>query len=204
MKAVAQERKAGKSAYFFWKRVMDLVVSLVAGIILLPAMLIIAVLIRLDSEGMIIFRQERLGKDGAIFTMYKFRTMYMNAEIDGPQLAQENDARCTRVGRLLRKSRLDELPQLCNVLKGDMSLVGPRPERKYFYQKYEKTLPDFWSRLQMRPGITGLAQINGSYNMPPDEKLKWDMKYAEECSILLDIKCLFRTLQLMLTGEGAQ
>lgn len=136
--------------------------------------------------------------------MYKFRTMYMNAEQDGPQWADKIDHRCTRVGRVLRKTRLDELPQLWNILKGDMSIVGPRPERAYFYALFETYIEGFSQRTKVIPGLTGWAQVNGGYDLKPEEKIIYDMEYIENRSISMDLKCIFMTVRIIFTGSGAR
>lgn len=190
--------------YFFIKRVFDIAVSLIAGIILTLPMLIIAIIIRADSRGPAFFKQERLGKNGKPFVMYKFRTMYLDAEANGPQWAKESDCRCTRVGCVLRKTRLDELPQLFNILKGDMSLVGPRPERACFYNEFEKYIHGFRYRLMAKPGLTGLAQINGGYDLKPEEKIVYDVKYIESNSFIMDLYCILKTVTVVFTHKGAR
>ena len=190
--------------YFLLKRCMDISAALFGGLFMIFPMILIALLIRMDSEGPVIYQQERLGKDGIPFTLYKFRTMRVDAEKNGPQMAQKNDCRCTAIGYQLRKSHLDELPQLWNILKGDMSLVGPRPEREYFYKLYDSQIPGFRNRLAVKPGLTGLAQIRGGYDLPPKEKLEHDMEYIQSQSIMLDMFCIFHTIRLILTGEGAR
>jgi len=195
---------AGGIGYIVAKRLFDIVVAFVAGILCLIPMGVIAIMIRLDSKGDAIFKQERLGKNGKPFTMYKFRTMVQNAEANGPQWADPNDRRCTKLGRMLRNTRLDELPQLWNILMGDMSFVGPRPERGYFYNEFEKYIPGFRNRLLVKPGLTGLAQINGGYELRPEEKLVYDMEYIAKRSIWLDLSCIFRTVKLIFTHEGAR
>ena len=167
-------------------------------------MVVIEILIKVDSSGPVLFKQERLGKDGKPFMIYKFRSMGEDAEKDGPKWAEKDDDRCTRIGKVLRKSRLDELPQLLNILKGDMSLVGPRPEREYFYKKFSEYIPDFSKRLKVQPGLTGLAQVNGGYDLGPEEKLKYDLKYIENRGIGLDCKCILKTVRLVFTHEGAR
>lgn len=186
----------GSRRYRILKRVFDLSAALLGGVILLPLMLVIGALIRLDSPGPALFRQERLGREGAPFILYKFRSMTMDAERDGPCWAQPNDRRCTRLGLFLRRTHLDELPQLWNILRGDMSFVGPRPERACFYARLEKELPYFRLRLQVTPGLTGLAQISGDYSRDPEGKLEWDLRYIAGCSLRLDLRCIFRTLVL--------
>ena len=187
--------------YLSFKRGTDIVIAFV---ILLIPMVVIGILIEVDSPGPVLFKQERLGKDGKPFMIYKFRSMGESAEKDGPKWADKNDERCTRVGKVLRKSRLDELPQLLNILKGDMSLVGPRPEREYFYEKFSEYIPDFPKRMQVQPGLTGLAQVNGGYDLGPEEKLKYDLEYIEKRSIRLDCKCIVKTVRLVFTHEGAR
>lgn len=165
---------------------------------------VIALLIRQDSPGPAIYRQERLGLHGRPFTLYKFRSMRLDAEKNGAQWAKSNDVRCTRLGSRLRQYRLDELPQLFNIIRGDMSLVGPRPERAVFYDAFEKTVPGFRERLAVMPGLTGLAQINGGYDLGPAEKLMWDKKYMKERSLWLDIKIIFKTVVIVFTHDGAR
>lgn len=194
----------GGRGYLLAKRVFDIAAALIAGAVLLIPMIVIGILIRLESEGPAVYRQERLGKDGRPFIMYKLRTMVRDAEPDGPCWAEEDDPRCTRLGRCLRQSRLDELPQLYNILIGDMSFVGPRPERACFYEEFSRYIPDFGQRLAVRPGLTGYAQVNGGYHLRPEEKLRYDLEYMQSRSFLLDMRCLFRTVPVMLTQEGAR
>lgn len=198
------EAKRKKAAYRFIKRTFDIAVSVIGLVVLGIPMLLIALLIRLDSPGAAVFRQERLGKDGKPFVMYKFRTMRLDAEANGPQWAEENDGRCTRVGKFLRLSRIDELPQLVNVVKGEMSLVGPRPERKCFYEQFETYIHGFSDRLAVVPGITGWAQVNGGYSLLPEEKLVYDMEYIRNCSPRMDAKCIFLTISVVFTHKGAR
>lgn len=195
---------ADRPGYFALKRCFDIVFSLFAGLLLALPMLIIALVIRLDSEGPAIYKQERLGKDGKEFMMYKFRSMQLDAEANGPQWAEESDERCTKVGRILRKTRLDELPQLWNIFIGDMSFVGPRPERAYFYEQFETYIHGFRHRLAVKPGLTGLAQINGGYDLKPEEKILYDMEYIKTMSPLMDLKCIIKTVKLVFTHQGAR
>lgn len=190
--------------YKFIKRSFDLVVSICMLAVLLIPMLLVAAIIRMDSQGPAIFRQDRLGKDGKPFVIYKFRTMIIDAEKHGPQWAKENDPRCTKIGAFLRKSRIDELPQLLNVIKGEMSLVGPRPEREYFYDEFEKYIVGFRHRLAVRPGITGLAQVNGGYELLPEEKIVYDMEYIEKMSVKLDLQCILKTVGVVFSHDGAR
>lgn len=193
-----------KPAYQAAKHLFDLVASALALLLLGIPMLFLALLIRLDSPGPALFRQERLGLDGRPFLIFKFRTMRLDAERDGPRWAEEHDPRCAKLGLLLRKSRLDELPQLFNVLRGDMSLVGPRPERQYFYDLFETYIHGFHNRLKVLPGITGWAQVNGGYSLLPEEKILYDMDYIRNRSLWMDLKCLFRTIAVLFSHEGAR
>jgi lipopolysaccharide/colanic/teichoic acid biosynthesis glycosyltransferase len=179
------------------KRCADIVASVGVGAVTLPPCLIIAVIIRVQDGGSVLYTQTRLGKDGVPFTLYKFRTMRMDAEANGPQWALYNDTRSTRVGRFLRHWYLDELPQVWNVLKGDMTWVGPRPERPEMYDMLAGHIPAFRTRLSVRPGITGLAQA--SMQSPASieasrEKLAYDLTYIEHQSLSLDLGILFMTI----------
>ena len=194
---------AGKG-FVFLKRLSDILVSLLVATLGLLPMLIIALCIKIDSRGPVIFKQERLGKDGKSFTMYKFRSMRVDAEADGPKWAEKEDDRCTKVGALLRKTRLDELPQFWNILKGEMSLVGPRPERPFFYDEFETYIHGFRNRLVVRPGLTGWAQVSGGYDLKPEEKIVYDMEYIANMSVRMDLRCMVRTLRLAFTHEGAR
>lgn len=193
-----------RPVYLAVKRGFDFSVALIAGIVLLLPMLIIALIIKLDSPGPALFKQERVGKNGKTFTMLKFRSMCDNAEENGPQWADKDDSRCTKIGRILRKTRLDELPQLWNIFVGHMSLVGPRPERACFYDEFETYIHGFRNRLAVRPGLTGWAQINGGYDLLPEEKIVFDMEYIEKRSVSMDLNCIFRTVRLVFTHEGAR
>ncbi len=188
---------------FFVKRTMDIMVSTGSLILLSPVFLIIAIAIKATSEGPVFYRQRRVGKEGKIFVVYKFRTMLKDAETNsGPVLSWEEDPRVTRIGRFLRRWHLDETPQFYNVLKGDMSLVGPRPERPHFAEKHKKNIPAYMMRESIRPGMTGLAQIHGFYNSPVEHKLRYDLAYIHNMSLLLDMKILFLTLRVTLSGHG--
>ena len=199
-----QVQIGGSRAYLILKRLADFVIAAVAGAVLFVPMLIIGLLIRLDSPGPALFKQERLGKDGKPFIMIKFRSMCINAEAAGPQWAAKNDVRCTKFGRILRKSRLDELPQLWNILKGEMSFVGPRPERACFYDEFEKYIPNFRDRLVVRPGLTGLAQVNGGYELLPEEKIVFDMEYIAQRSVKTDLRCIWKTVEVVFSHDGAR
>jgi len=188
----------------FIKRTFDILASVLLLLLLAVPMAIIGIVIRLDSPGPAIFKQDRLGKNGAPFVIYKFRTMNLDAEKDGPVWAQENDVRCTRPGRIIRKSRIDELPQLINVIKGEMSIVGPRPEREFFYNKFAEYIDGFDQRLKVTPGITGLAQVNGGYMLPPEEKIVYDVEYIRNMSVWMDVKCILKTVGVVFSHEGAR
>ncbi len=189
--------------YEYTKRVFDVVLSSIGLIVAIPLMVIIGIAIKLDTKGPIFYCQERVGKNGKVYTLYKLRSMHENAEENGAQWAEEDDPRVTKVGRFIRKTRLDELPQLFNVLKGDMSLVGPRPERPVFTYQFNEQIPGFINRLQVKPGLTGWAQVNGGYELTPAEKLEYDLYYIENRSIWLDIKIILKTIKVVLTGKGA-
>ncbi len=186
------------------KRSFDLVCALLGLLLLAPLFLFVAALIRVASPGPAFFIQERVGRRGKTFRLYKFRTMVINAEsATGPVLANgKNDPRLTRVGRFIRMCRIDELPQLINVVRGEMSLVGPRPERPYFVKKYEASTPAYRRRHSVRPGITGLAQVLGGYHTDPRDKLRFDLIYVTHQSIWLDLTILYRTLAVVLRPHG--
>lgn len=194
----------GSKTYLFVKRFADIVLSALGLICLFIPMVIIGILVKADSRGPALFSQERLGKNGKPFTIYKFRSMVLDAEADGPRWAAEDDQRCTKLGRLLRKSRLDELPQLYNILIGDMSIVGPRPERECFYIKFEEYIPGFKNRLAVTPGLTGHAQVNGGYDLLPEEKIVYDMEYIANRSLRIDLQCILKTIGVIFQHEGAR
>lgn len=191
-------------SYLVVKRSFDFFFASIGLIILAIPMAIIALIIVLDSPGAPIFKQERLGLNGKPFVIYKFRTMHMDAEKNGPRWADREDRRCTQFGMFLRKTRIDELPQLWNILKGDMSFVGPRPERQYFYEQFEKYIVGFSNRLVVVPGLTGYAQVNGGYELKPEEKIVYDMEYIEKRSVLLDLWCIVQTFRVVFSGKGAR
>lgn len=198
------DRPNGGLLYRGAKRVFDFTVALVGLVLLCIPMAIIALVIRLDSPGPVIYRQERLGLRGKRFWILKFRSMYRDAEAHGAQWAEACDSRVTRVGAFLRKTRLDELPQLLNILSGQMSLVGPRPERECFYREFEKYIHGFSNRLVVKPGLTGLAQVQGGYDLPPEEKVRFDMEYIRTRSVKLDFKCILMTVGVVFTHDGAR
>ncbi|MDD2373464.1 MAG: sugar transferase [Syntrophomonadaceae bacterium] len=186
------------------KRITDIVFSLLGLVILMPVALAIALAIKLDSPGPVFYSQMRAGMRGQVFSLYKFRTMVLNAEkLSGPVMTDAGDRRITRVGRFLRRTRLDEIPQFINVLKGDMSLVGPRPERPFFLNEFREEIPEFEYRHQIRGGVTGLAQVEGNYTTDPSNKLRYDLYYAQKKSLMMDIVILLRTARVMLQRKKA-
>ena len=188
----------------FLKRFFDITVATIGVILSAPLMFLMGVVIRLASPGPALYRQERVGQNGVPFRLFKFRTMVDDAEkASGATLAVPNDPRVTPVGRVLRRFRLDELPQLWNVLKGDMSFVGPRPERPYFVSDYEKTVPGFGGRHKVKPGMTGLAQVRSFYDTRPESKLKYDLAYIYNYSLSLDLLILLETLKVIVTRRGS-
>ena len=190
--------------YNIYSRILDICLSIIGLTIGIPLIIIFAILIKLEDKGPIIYKQERVGKHGKLFNIYKLRSMRMDAEKYGAQWAQVNDPRILNVGRFIRKTRIDEIPQLFNILKGDMSIIGPRPERPMFTMQFNEEIDGFINRLLVKPGLTGWAQVNGGYDMTPEEKLKWDLDYIQNRSIFIDIRIIFRTVKVVLTGEGAR
>lgn len=186
------------------KRVFDLVTAVILLIIMAVPMLIIAVIICVDSPGNPIYKQNRLGKNQVPFTIYKFRTMSPHAEENGPQWAKLNDTRTTRFGRILRNSHLDELPQLINIISGKMSFVGPRPERPEFYDVFDIYIDGFRQRTLVTPGLTGLAQVNGGYELLPEEKIIYDLEYIKNQSVWADLRCIAKTLHVVFKRKGAR
>ncbi len=187
------------------KRSIDILFSLVGLIIALPFFMVIAVSIKLTDRGPVFYKQTRLTKNGVEFEIYKFRTMIQDAEkIGGPQLASEQDPRILPIGRLLRATRMDELPQLINILKGDMSVVGPRPERPELAAEIAKEIPEFHYRLKVKAGLTGYAQVYGKYNTTAYDKLKLDLTYIRNYSVLLDLKLIFMTPKIMFIKESTE
>lgn len=190
------------------KRLFDICVSLTLVLLTSPIVLLTWLLIKLEDGGPALYSQERVGENDQVFTIYKFRSMCIDSEKDGkPRWAAANDSRITRVGNIIRKIRVDELPQIFNVLRGDMSFVGPRPERPFFVQKLEAEIPYYGVRHCMKPGITGWAQVQYDYGSSVDdaiEKLQYDLYYVKNHSLFLDVLILFQTVQVVLLGKGAR
>lgn len=190
------------------KRLFDLVIASIALLLTLPLMFIIAILIKCDSRGPALYRQERVGLRGRRFILYKFRSMRVDAEAAGiPEWAAVGDPRITNVGKFIRHTRIDELPQLLNVLRGEMSVVGPRPERPYFVETLAATMPFYSARHYAKPGITGWAQVNAPYGASLEdsqEKLRYDLYYIKHCSLWLDLRILLQTIRVVVLREGAR
>lgn len=180
--------------------IFSLLLLIIAVLICILACIAIYVELRVNP----IYTQKRVGLNGRVFKIYKLRSMYIDAEKDGPKWASENDERITKVGRIIRKTRIDELPQLVNILKRDMSFIGPRPERPEFIKEFIKYIPDFNDRLLVKPGITGWAQVNGGYSLTPKEKLEFDKYYIKNRGFKLDLLVLIKTIIVIFTRHGAR
>lgn len=190
--------------YMVGKRFIDLFIS----ILLLPKVLVVillfSILIKIESPGPVLFLQERVGRNGEYFKVIKLRSMFMNEEANETVWTKKDDPRITRIGKFIRKTRIDELPQIFNVLKGEMSIIGPRPEQPLLTAKFEQKYPGFIKRLIVKPGITGWAQVNGGYELSPDEKMNLDFYYIQNKSALLDMKIMLKTMKVVVTGDGAR
>lgn len=186
------------------KRVFDVVSSLVMLAVLSPLMVVIALLVKLYDGGPVFYTQERLTQDGRVFQVYKFRSMRVDSEKSGARLAMKNDSRVTPVGKVLRNIHFDELPQLFNIIKGDMSMVGPRPERPEIAALYEEEIPEFSYRLKVKAGLTGYAQVYGKYNTTPYDKLKLDLTYIENYSFFLDLQLIATTVKILFQKENTE
>ncbi len=197
-----------RKTYHVAKRVIDIFLSLTAIILLFPLYLVTVLLIKGTSRGPVLFTQTRVGKDGRLFKIYKFRTMRVDAEKEtGPVWAARNDPRLIPTGKIIRKAHLDEIPQFINVLKGEMSVIGPRPERPEFVERFKKEIPGYEKRLTVKPGITGLAQVWHNYDetiKDVKKKIKYDILYIKKICFWTDIQILLRTFRVVLTGEGAR
>lgn len=189
----------------FLKRFMDLLLSFIALVVLSPFLIIIAIVIKLYDRGPVFFTQERITLDGKKFNIYKFRSMIVNAEADGHSIpATENDPRITPIGKVIRKTRFDEFPQLINIIKGEMSIVGPRPERTEHVEEYIKQMPEFKYRTKVKAGLTGYAQVYGKYNTTAYDKLKLDMMYIENYSLRLDIQLIIMTVKVLFMKDSTE
>ena len=194
----------GGVIFDIYQRILNIILSLIGLAIGIPLVIIFGIRIKIEDNGPITYKQERLGKGGKRFYIYKLRSMRTDAEKFGAQWAEKDDPRITKVGRFIRKTRIDEIPQLFNILKGDMSLIGPRPERPQFTEQFNREIPGFINRLAVKPGLTGWAQVNGGYDMTPAEKLVEDIYYIKNRSVVLDFKIIFKTVAVVLTGDGAR
>jgi exopolysaccharide biosynthesis polyprenyl glycosylphosphotransferase len=194
--------------FLVYKRVASLVTSTIGLLLSLPLLPFVVLAIKISFPGKILYRQNRVGREGVVFRCYKFRTMHSDAEADsGPTWARDDDPRITRVGRFLRKTRMDEIPQLWNVLRGDMSLVGPRPERPEFVAELNQKIPYYHLRHSVRPGITGWAQVLYKYGSSVEdakEKLRYDLYYVKNASAGLDLLIILNTIKIVLLGRGAR
>ena len=188
----------------YFKRLLDIVFSLCGLICLAPVFLLLTAWIRLDSPGPVFFKQKRCTKDAKVFDILKFRSMIVNAEAAGVTPSTKGDPRITRVGNIIRKLRIDELPQLINILIGQMSFVGPRPERVEHVEMYSKDVPEFKYRMKVKGGLTGYAQVYGKYNTTPYDKLRLDLLYIENQSLVLDIKLILLTIRTVFQPESTE
>ena len=186
------------------KSSIEFIFSLLLLIIAVPICILACIAIYVELRVNPIYTQKRVGLNGRVFKIYKLRSMYIDAEKDGPKWASENDERITKVGRIIRKTRIDELPQLVNILKRDMSIIGPRPERPELIKDFIKYIPDFNDRLLVKPGITGWAQVNGGYSLTPKEKLEFDKYYIKNRGFKLDLLILIKTIIVIFTRHGAR
>ena len=186
------------------KSSIEFIFSLLLLIIAVPICILACIAIYVELRVNPIYTQKRVGLNGRVFKIYKLRSMYIDAEKDGPKWASENDERITKVGRIIRKTRIDELPQLVNILKGDMSFIGPRPERPELIKEFIKYIPNFNDRLLVKPGITGWAQVNGGYSLTPKEKLEFDKYYIRNRGFKLDLLVLIKTIIVIFTRHGAR
>lgn len=186
------------------KSCIEFILSFLLLILVIPIIMLACIAIVIEIRANPFYTQERVGLNGRIFKIYKLRSMYIDAEKDGHKWASENDDRITKVGGIIRNTRIDELPQLINILKRDMSFIGPRPERPEFVKEFLKDIPDFNDRLVVKPGITGWAQVNGGYSLTPKEKLVLDKYYIENEGVKLDLLILLKTIIVVFTGDGAR
>ena len=203
----ALELTGSNSSYAFLKRQFDLALILLFSPVFVPLMLVTAVLIKIESKGPVLFWQKRVGLYGKTFNMVKFRSMTTDSEDNGSQFAKDGDMRVTRLGRFTRKMRIDELPQLWNIIRGEMSLIGPRPEQEVFVESFIKTIPEYSNRHAVRPGITGLAQVEQGYVDDAEGtrvKLTYDLHYINHLTFKMDLRIIGQTIYTMATGFGAR
>lgn len=189
----------------FFKRSFDIMFSSIVMLLGLPIFLAVALITKLSSDGPVFYKQERIGRNGIPFYIYKFRSMIVDSEFNGPQLTTDDDSRITPWGKIMRKTHLDELPQFWNVLKGEMSIVGPRPERAYFIRQITEKAPAYWNLLAIKPGITSIGQVDYGYAENVDqmvERMSLDLKYLEEVNILTDLEIIFKTVGTMVGAKG--
>ena len=187
------------------KRILDILFVVIGTIILLPLILLTAIILKLSSKGPVFFLQERVGHNGSSFMIWKFRSMKTTAEETGPQLSSYEDKRVTAWGKIMRRWRLDELPQVWNVLKGDMSIVGPRPERKFFIDQIVKTHPEYLSLLKVKPGLTSMGMVKFGYAENVEEmieRMRYDISYVKNASLLMDIKIMLQSIKVVFAGKG--
>lgn len=186
------------------KRTLDIIFSIIGIVLASPIIIIAAICIKLEDGGTVFYKQERVTENEKKFNVLKFRTMVMNAEkLTGPTLAGENDPRISKTGKIMRSTRIDEIPQIFNILKGDMSLVGPRPERPFFVEKFKNEIPDYKYRTIVKAGLTGLAQVMGKYTTTADDKVRYDLLYIKNYSIFLDLKLIFQTIKIIFIKESS-
>lgn len=187
-----------------YHRILDIIIAITGLLISIPIIIIFAFLIKKEDGGPIFYKQDRLGKDGKIIFIYKLRSMRINSETNGAIWAEKNDSRITKIGKFIRKTRIDEIPQFLNILKGEMSIIGPRPERPTLTMEFNDKIPGFINRLVVKPGLTGYAQVHGGYDISPEDKIKEDLYYIKNRSVFLDFSILLRTVKVIFTGEGAR
>lgn len=198
------QREHSRIFYDVMKRLLDIIFCLMSLCIAIPLIVLFAISIKVESKGNCFYSQERVGRNGRCFTIYKLRSMYIDAEANDAKWAEKNDSRITRIGRFMRKTKIDELPQILNILKGDMSIVGPRPERPIFVEKFKMKIPRYEERLKVKCGLTGYAQVHGGYELSPEEKLKKDLYYIENRSIFMDLKLILKTVAVVIGGKDAR
>lgn len=195
------ENSMTQKDYLSLKRFTDFILSSILILPIIVFVFFVGVLVKLESSGGMFYKQMRVGKDGKLFEVYKLRSMYCNADQIGPLYTNCNDERITRIGRIIRKFRIDELPQIINIFRGEMSFIGPRPLTEY---EYLTSGPEFMLRTQVLPGVSGLAQVSGGNNLTNDEKLRFDLQYIDNASFQLDCRIFMKTLYVIITGHGAR